>query len=117
MEAMAHVKYIRITPRKVKIVADLIRGKDIGEARSILMHTPKSASEPLLKLLKSAVSNAENNFQMDTDRLVVSQVFCTPGPVLKRMRPGPKGRGMRILKRTSHITIAVKEREEQEGAG
>ena len=117
MEAIAHVKHVRITPRKVKIVAALIRGKDIGEARSILMHTPKSACEPMLKLLKSAVSNAENNFQMDTDQLMVSQVFCTPGPTLKRIRPAAKGRAKRILKRTSHITLAVKEREGQEAAG
>ena len=80
MEAKAHLKYLRISPRKVQIVADLIRGKDVGSAMAILMQTPKAASEPMIKLLKSAVANAENNFNMDIEKLYVSQVFATPAP-------------------------------------
>ena len=92
MEAKAHIKYARISPRKVQIVCDLIRGKDVKTAQGILMATPKAASELMLKLLKSAVSNAENNFNMDPDKLVVTQVFATPGPILKRMMPRAQGR-------------------------
>lgn len=111
MEAKAHLKYARISPRKVKIVCDLIRGKDTRTAQAILMQTPKAASELMLKLLKSAVSNAENNHNMDPDNLYVSETFANPGPILKRMRPRAQGRGFRINKRTSHITITVKEKE------
>ena len=110
MEAKAHLRYARISPRKVKIVCDLIRGKDVPTAMAILMQTPKAASELLLKLLKSAAANAENNHQMDPEKLYVSQVFATPGPILKRMMPRAQGRAYRINKRTSHITIAVAER-------
>ena len=110
MDAKAYLKYLRISPRKVQIVADLIRGKNVGTAMAILMQTPKAASEPLMKLLKSAVANAENNFGMDVEKLVVSQVFATPGPILKRMRPRAQGRAFRINKRTSHVTIAVAEK-------
>ena len=110
MEAKAYLKYARISPRKVQIVLDLIRGKDVGTAAAILMQTPKAASEPVLKLLKSAAANAENNHGMDPEKLYVSQCFATPGPILKRMRAASKGRGNRINKRTSHITIAVSER-------
>ena len=110
MEAVANLKYLRISPRKVQIVLDLIRGKDVGTATAILMQTPKAASEPVLKLLKSAAANAENNHQMDPEKLYVSQVFACPGPIIKRMRPRAQGRAYRINKRTSHITIAVAER-------
>ena len=112
MEARAQVKYARISPRKVKIVCDLIRGKDVNTARAILLSTPKAASEIMVKLLKSAVSNAENNLGLDSSNLYVSETFANPGPILKRMQPVSKGRGYRIYKRTSHITIVVKEREE-----
>ena len=112
MEARAQVKYARISPRKVKIVCDIIRGKDVNTARAILLNTPKAASEIMVKLLKSAVSNAENNFGLDSANLYVSETFANPGPILKRMQPVSKGRGYRINKRTSHITIVVKEREE-----
>ena len=108
--AKAYLRYVRIAPRKVQIVCDLIRGKDAGTAMAILMQTPKAASELLLKLLKSAAANAENNHQMDPEKLYVSQVFATPGPILKRMMPRAQGRAYRINKRTSHITIAVAER-------
>lgn len=111
MEAKAYLKHVRISPRKVKIVCDLIRGKDVGVAAAILMNTPKAASEPLLKLLKSAAANAENNNHMNTDKLFVSEVFACPGPVMKRVRPRAKGRAFRILKRTSHVTIVLKEKE------
>ena len=110
MEAKAHLKYARISPRKVKIVCDLIRGKDAKTAAAILMHTPKAASELLIKLLGSAVANAENNHNMNADNLYVSQVFACPGPTLKRIRPRAQGRAYRIRKRTSHITIAVSEK-------
>ena len=110
MEAKASLKYIRISPRKVGIVCDLIRGKSVAQANAILLATPKAASEPLLKLLKSAAANAENNHGMDPEKLYVSQCFATPGPILKRMRAASKGRGNRINKRTSHITIAVAEK-------
>ncbi|MBR5797227.1 MAG: 50S ribosomal protein L22 [Phascolarctobacterium sp.] len=110
MEAKAFLRYIRISPRKVGIVCDLIRGKSVAQANAILLATPKAASEPLLKLLKSAAANAENNHGMDPEKLYVSQCFATPGPILKRMRAASKGRGNRINKRTSHITIAVAER-------
>ena len=110
MEAKAYLRYVRISTRKVQIVCDLIRGKDVDTAMAILMQTPKSASEPLVKLLKSATANAENNFSMNRDSLYVSECFVCPGPTLKRMMPRGKGSADRILKRTSHITIAVKER-------
>ena len=111
MEAKAYLRYVRIAPRKVQIVCDLIRGKDLGTAVAILMNTRKAASEPLLKLVKSCAANAENNFNMDADKLVVTQVFATPGPILKRMMPRAQGRAYRINKRTSHVTIAVAERD------
>ena len=111
MEAKAHLKYARISPRKVKIVLDLIRGKDAGVAMAILKNTPKSASEYLVKLLGSAIANAENNFHMDPSKLYVSECFVCPGPTLKRIMPRAQGRAFRINKRTSHITLAVKEKE------
>ncbi|MBS7264095.1 MAG: 50S ribosomal protein L22 [Eubacteriales bacterium] len=110
MEARAYLKYARISPRKVQIVLDLIRGKDAGTAMAILKNTPKSASEYLIKLLKSAVANAENNFGMDASKLYVSECFVCPGPTLKRLLPRAKGSADRLLKRSSHVTIALKER-------
>lgn len=110
MEAKAYLKYARISPRKVKIVLDLIRGKDAGTAMGILKNTPKSASEYLIKLLNSAIANAEHNFNMDVSKLYVSECFVCPGPTLKRVMPRAKGSADRILKRTSHVTLALKER-------
>ena len=110
MEARAYLKYARISPRKVQIVLDLIRGKNAGTAMAILKNTPKSASEYLIKLLKSAVANAENNFGMDASKLYVSECFVCPGPTLKRLLPRAKGSADRLLKRSSHVTIALKER-------
>ena len=110
MEAKAHLKYLRISPRKVSILCDLIRGKDVKTACAYIMSTPKAASEPMLKLLKSAIANAENNNGMDVEKLYVSTAIANPGPVLKRGRPRAKGRYNRILKRTTHITIGVSEK-------
>ena len=111
MEARAHLKYARISPRKVKIVLDLIRGKNADMAMAILKNTNKSASEYLVKLLGSAIANAVNNFEMDETKLFVSECFVCPGPTLKRIMPRAKGSADRILKRTSHVTLAVKERD------
>ena len=111
MEARAYLKYARIAPRKVQIVLDLIRNKPVDQAMAILKHTPKAACEPLEKLLKSAIANAETNHSMDKNNLYVAECFVAPGPVLKRMRPRAQGRAFRVLKRTSHITIALKERD------
>ena len=108
--AKAHLRYVRISPRKVQIGCDLIRGKDAGTAMAILMQTNKSSSEPLMKLRKRACANAENNFGMDPAKLVVTEVFATPGPILKRIMPRAQGRAYRINKRTSHVTIAVAEK-------
>lgn len=110
MEAKAYLRYVRISPRKIQIVCDLIRGKDAQTAMAILMQTPKAASEPMLKLLKSAIANAENNHQMDADKLYVSTALADPGPTLKRGMPRAQGRYNRILKRTTHITIGVSEK-------
>ena len=110
-KAYAYLRHARISPRKVKIVCDLVRGKDVSEAAAILSHTPKAASELLLKLLKSALANAENNFEMDVNKLYVADVFVSPGPTLKRIQARARGSASRILKRTSHITLAVAERE------
>ncbi|MBO4355589.1 MAG: 50S ribosomal protein L22 [Clostridia bacterium] len=111
MEARAYLKYARISPRKVQIVLDLIRNKPVDLAIAILKNTPKSACEPVLKLLKSAVANAENNFEMDKNQLYVSECFVCPGPIMKRIRPRAQGRAFRVRKRSSHVTIVVKEKE------
>ena len=111
MEAKASVKFIRMSPRKVQIVCDLIRGKDVATAAAILMNTRKAASEPLMKLLKSCAANAENNFEMDPEKLYVCQTYANGGPILKRGMPRAQGRMYRINKRTSHILIAVAERD------
>ena len=110
-QAKAILRYARISPRKVNIVNDLIRNKNVGVARGILMNTPKAASELLIKLLDSAVANAENNFGMDADKLYITEIYANAGPTLKRVRPRAQGRAFRIRKRTSHITIVVKEKE------
>ena len=111
MEAKAYLRYYRISPRKVQIVLDQIRNKPVSEALAILKYTPKAASEPLSKLIKSAMANAVNNHSMDSESLYISQCFVCPGPILKRIRPGSFGRAHRILKRSSHITVALKEKE------
>ena len=109
-EARATLKYARISSRKVKIVADLIRGKNVDEALAIVKFTPKASSEIIEKLLKSAIANAENNHSMNSSNLYVDQIYANQGPTLKRIRPAAKGSAVRIRKRTSHITIVLKER-------
>ncbi|MGL5245533.1 MAG: 50S ribosomal protein L22 [Sarcina sp.] len=110
MEARAIAKYVRMSPTKVGVVLDLIRGKNVNEAFAILKYTPRDAAEVILKVLKSAVANAENNDELDVNRLFVSEAFVGQGPTLKRFRPHAQGRAFRINKRTSHITLVVKER-------
>ena len=109
--AKAKLSHTRISARKVKIVIDLIRNKPVGTALAILKHTPKAASELVEKLLLSAIANAENNHGMDVQLLVVSEIFADQGPTLKRIRARAQGRAFRINKRTSHITIVLKESE------
>ena len=111
MEARAYLRYARIAPRKVQIVLDLIRNKPVDEAMAILKYTPEAACEPLQKLLKSAVANAENNNNMDRNNLFVAECFVTPGPTLKRIRPRAQGRAFSIKKRTSHMTLVLREKE------
>ena len=112
-EARATLKYARISARKVKIVADLLRGKSAEEALAIVKFAPKASSEVLEKLLKSAIANAENNHFMNRKDLVVSEIFAeiyaNQGPTLKRIRPAAKGSAVRVRKRTSHITIVLRE--------
>ena len=109
LEARAVLKYARISSRKVKIVADLIRGKKVDEALAIVKFTPKASSDIIEKLLKSAIANAENNHGMNRGNLIVSEIYANQGPTLKRIRPAAKGSAVRIRKRTCHITIVVKE--------
>ena len=111
MEARAYLRNARISPRKVQIVLDLIRNKPVDVALATLDLTPKAASPILEKLLKSAMANAENNNNMDKDSLYVAECFVTPGPIMKRIMPRAQGRAFRILKRTSHITVVLKEKE------
>ena len=109
-EAKATATHIRITPRKARLVLDLIRGKDVGEAIAILRHTPKAASPIIEKLLNSAIANAEHNYQLSTSNLKVTKAFANEGPTMKRFQPRSQGRAFRINKRTSHITLVVSEK-------
>ncbi len=109
LEATATLRFARISARKVKIVADLIRGKKVDEALAIVKFTPKASSEVLEKLLNSAIANAENNHGMNRGNLVVSEIYANQGPTMKRIRPAAKGSASRIRKRTSHITIKLRE--------
>lgn len=111
MEARAKLSYARIAPRKVSVVLDLIRSQPLDKALAILQYTPKAACELLDKLVRSAAANAENNHNMDKNRLYVAECYVTPGPTLKRVRPRAQGRAYRVLKRTSHITVVLKEME------
>lgn len=110
-EGKAILRYARISPSKVKIVIDLVRGKDLDEAYAIIKHTPKAASEILVKLLKSAEANAVNNNDLDRDKLYVAEAYANQGPTLKRIRPRARGSASRIRKKTCHITLVVRERE------
>ena len=111
-QAKAIARTVRIAPRKVRLVVDLIRGKQVGEAIAILKHTPKAASPVVEKVLKSAIANAEHNYDLDVNNLVISKVFVDEGATLKRFRPRAQGRASAINKRTSHITIVVSEKKE-----
>ncbi len=111
MEAIAKLKYARISARKFKIVIDLIRGKQVDEAIAILRNTPKAASEPVEKLVKSAIANAENNNGMKRDNLYIKEIYANQGPTAKRVRPAPQGRAYRVRKRTSHVTVVLAEKE------
>lgn len=110
-KAQAKLRYVRISPRKVGVVLDLIRKQPLYKAQAILQYTPKAASPVLLKLVNSAAANAENNHNMDPDNLYVAECFVTPGPTLKRIQPKDHGKAFRIFKRTSHITVVLKEKE------
>ncbi|MCF7926404.1 MAG: 50S ribosomal protein L22 [Candidatus Izimaplasma sp.] len=111
MEAKASAKMVRISSRKVKLVIDLVRGKNVGEAIAILNHTPRAASPVVEKVIKSAVANAEHNYNMDIDNLFVKEIYVGQGPTLKRFRPRAQGRATEILKRTSHVNVVVAEKE------
>jgi large subunit ribosomal protein L22 len=110
VEAKAVAKTIRIAPRKVRLVIDLVRGKQVGEAFAILKNTEKASSIVVEKLLKSAIANAEHNYNLNINGLFVKDAFVNEGPTLKRFRPRAQGRAGLILKRTSHITIVVAEK-------
>jgi len=112
MQAKAVAKYIRISPRKARQVIDLIRGKDVAEAKAILRFTPHKATESISKVLNSAVANAEHNYEMDADSLYVKEAYVDVGPSLKRVMPRAMGRADMIKKRTSHITVVVSEKKE-----
>lgn len=110
MEAIAVARHIRIAPRKVRLVVDLIRGKTVGEAIAILKNTPKAGSPVVEKVLRSAIANAEHNYSMDVERLVVSKIFVDQGTTLKRFHPRSQGRAFSILKHSSHVTVVVAEK-------
>jgi large subunit ribosomal protein L22 len=110
MQAKAIARHVRIAPRKVRLVVDLIRGKKASEALAILKFTPKAASPVVEKVLNSALANADHNYNMDLDNLYVTEVFVDQGPTLKRFRPRAQGRAFRIHKRTSHITVVLGEK-------
>ncbi|GAB6178899.1 50S ribosomal protein L22 [Desulfotomaculum defluvii] len=112
MEARAIAKFIRVSPRKARMVVDLIRGKKVEEALAILRYTPNKAAAAVTKVVKSAAANAEHNNDMDKDELVVSQIFVDQGPSLKRMMPRAMGRADIIKRRTSHITVVVSDKKE-----
>ncbi|HHY07810.1 MAG TPA: 50S ribosomal protein L22 [Corynebacteriales bacterium] len=112
--ASATAKFVRVAPFKARRVIDLIRGKSVDEAVSILRFAPQSAAEPVAKVLNSAVANAENNFNMDTSNLVVSAAYANEGPTMRRFQPRAQGRAFQIRKRTSHITIEVAPRSAQD---
>lgn len=111
MEAKAVAKYVRMSPIKLKPVCDLVRGKDLAEALNILKFTPGRGAELVEKVVQSAQANAENNFEMDASNLYVAEIAANQGPTMKRWRAGAQGRGFRILKRSSHISVTLKERE------
>lgn len=112
MEAKAIAKYVRMSPRKARLVANLIKGKDIQEAEAILRYTPNKAAKVIKKVLLSATANAENNLELDKSNLVVKSAIIDQGPSIKRIKPRAQGRADRMVHRTSHVTVVVAEREE-----
>ncbi|GAB6158644.1 50S ribosomal protein L22 [Desulfotomaculum varum] len=112
MEARAVAKFIRVSPRKARMVVDLIRGKKLNEALAILRYTPNKAAAAVTKVVKSAAANAEHNYDMDKDELVISKIYVDQGPSLKRMMPRAMGRADIIKRRTSHITVVVSDKKE-----
>ena len=112
MQAKAVAKTVRIAPRKARLVIDLIRGKNVGEALATLRLTQRGASPVVEKLLNSAIANAEHNYEMDPENLYISEAFVNEGVTLKRFRPRAMGRASQINKRTSHITVVVSEKKE-----
>ena len=114
-QTTAKATYVRISPRKVQIVLELIRKQPTDRALAILKHTPKAACEPVLKLLKSAIANAENNDNLDPNHLYVAEANVGPGPILKRIQARDHGKAFRINKRTSHITLVLREQDDKEG--
>ncbi|WP_281268713.1 50S ribosomal protein L22 [Vallicoccus soli] len=114
-QALAQARYVRMTPMKVRRVIDAIRGMKADQALATLQFAPQAASEPVGKVLASAVANAENNKRLDPDTLWVSAAYVDEGPTLKRFRPRAQGRAYRINKRTSHITVVVESRDSQKG--
>ena len=117
LTARATAKFVRVTPMKARRVIDLIRGKDAAAALDILRFAPQAASEPVAKVLASAIANAENNLDLDPRTLVVTAAYADEGPTLKRFRPRAQGRAFRVRKRTSHITIEVTSVPEKTGSG
>jgi len=109
MKVKAHARYIRQSPYKVRRVLDLVRGLPVEDAEHVLRLTPRAAADPIAKVLKSAVANAEHNHALDAEDMVVAEAFADEGPTLKRFRPRARGRASRIDKRTSHITIVVED--------
>jgi len=112
LEAKAVAKYMRISPRKARLVIDLIRGKKVDEAEAILRFTPNKAADFIVKVLRSATANAEHNLNLSREDLVITQAFVDQGPSMKRFKPRAMGRADRMLHRMSHITVAVGDREE-----
>ena len=111
--ARATARFVRVTPMKARRVVDLVRGKSVSEALAILQYAPQAASEPVAKVVASAAANAENNFGLDRDTLVISQAWADEGPTMRRFRPRAQGRAFHVRKRTSHITVVV---ESQKGS-
>ncbi|OTA40777.1 MAG: 50S ribosomal protein L22 [Symbiobacterium thermophilum] len=111
MEVKASARFVRIAPRKVRVVIDLVRGKSVNEALALLKFIPKRASEPVAKVIASAAANAEHNFNLNKDNLYIAKAYVDQGPTLKRYHPRQRGQAFPILKRTSHITVVVKEKE------
>ena len=111
MKVRAIAKYIRVSPRKMKPIADMVRGKSVKDAQAILKFTPRKGAEVFLKVLNSAVANAENNHNLDAESLIVSEIYANQGPVLKRWKAGSMGRANPIKHRTSHVGVVVADKE------